>query len=63
MARVCGAAPGPGERLGLAMGTGGGACRWRLLYSEADDPEAPAPPRPPAAEWGRSTLKASLSCE
>lgn len=52
-------AEGPESLLGLLRGTGGGACRGRLPYREAEEPEAP-PPRP-AAEWNRSILHESLS--
>lgn len=60
---VCGAGAGPAEtptsRNGLLGGTGGGACRGRLPYNEADEPDIPVTPRPP--EWRRSTLNESLS--
>lgn len=42
------AGPCMASLLGFAKGSGGGACRGRLPHSEADEPEAPAAPRPPA---------------
>lgn len=63
-ASVCGPKAGPTTRprslSGLLGGTGGVAWRGRLPHSEADEPETPAAPRPPA-RWRRSALKDSLT--